>query len=85
MKLITRAKHERQGVPLDEAALDQMSTAVRGKLDAEARALFATARLWDDGIIDPRDSRRVLGFCLSTCREAQARRLFPHTFGVARM
>ena len=31
----------------------------------EGEALFATARLWDDGIIDPRDTRNVIGFCLS--------------------
>lgn len=85
MKIITRAKFDRKGMPVDEDALEQMTSAVRQKLDAEARALFATARLWDDGIIDPRDSRRVLGFCLATCREAQTRRLFPNSFGVARM
>jgi geranyl-CoA carboxylase beta subunit len=47
--------------------------------------LFATARLWDDGIIDPRDSRRVLALALATCREAQARTLYPNSFGVARL
>jgi geranyl-CoA carboxylase beta subunit len=85
MKIITRAKFERKGTPVDEDALEQMTEHVRRKLEAETRALFATARLWDDGIIDPRDSRRVLGFCLATCREAQTRQLHPNTFGVARM
>jgi geranyl-CoA carboxylase beta subunit len=85
MKIITRAKFERKGTPVDEDALEQMTDHVRRKLDAETRALFATARVWDDGIIDPRDSRRVLGFCLATCREAQTRHLHPNTFGVARM
>jgi geranyl-CoA carboxylase beta subunit len=47
--------------------------------------LFGTARLWDDGIIDPRDTRRVLALCLSVCAEAAARTLRPNTFGVARM
>ena len=37
-----------------------------------------------DGIIDPRDSRRVLGFALDTCWEAERRVLQPNTFGVAR-
>jgi geranyl-CoA carboxylase beta subunit len=36
-------------------------------------------------MIDPRDSRRVLAFCLSICREAERRPLRPNTFGVARM
>ena len=35
--------------------------------------------------VDPRDSRRVLAFCLETVRESDARRLRPNTFGVARM
>jgi geranyl-CoA carboxylase beta subunit len=54
-------------------------------MEMESTALFATARLWDDGLIDPRDSRRVLALCLSICREAEARTLKPNTFGVARM
>jgi geranyl-CoA carboxylase beta subunit len=47
--------------------------------------LFATARLWDDGLIDPRDTRRVLSFCLATAMEGERRLLHPNTFGVARM
>ncbi|HRX39326.1 MAG TPA: acyl-CoA carboxylase subunit beta, partial [Parvularculaceae bacterium] len=53
--------------------------------DAESTALFATARLWDDGLIDPRDSRKVLAFCLDTCAEAEKRQLRPNIFGVGRM
>ena len=52
--------------------------------DRQSTALFATARLWDDGLIDPRDSRATLAFCLETCAEAEARVLRPNTFGVAR-
>jgi geranyl-CoA carboxylase beta subunit len=55
------------------------------RIESESTALFATARLWDDGIIDPRDSRRVLAFALATCREAKARTLSPNTFGPGRM
>jgi len=62
-----------------------MKGAVTRRIEAESTALFATARLWDDGLIDPRDSRSVLALCLSICREAEARVLKPNTFGVARM
>jgi geranyl-CoA carboxylase beta subunit len=41
--------------------------------------------LWDDGIIDPRDTRRILAFTLSIARESIVRPLNPITFGVARM
>ena len=84
MKIITRAKFARKGMHLEEDALDQMSGAIRKKLDREATALFATARVWDDGIIDPRDSRRILAFALRTCLQAERRVLHSNTFGVAR-
>ncbi len=84
MKIITRAKLERKGMPVVEEALDAMVGEVRGRLDREASALFATARLWDDGLIDPRDTRAVLAHCLDTCRAGRRRTLNPNTFGVAR-
>jgi geranyl-CoA carboxylase beta subunit len=51
----------------------------------EGEALFATARLWDDGIIDPRDTRKVLSECLNIVSDSNNRELRPSTFGVARM
>lgn len=84
MKIITQAKMARQGVEASDAELEPMAAALRERLEPEATSLFATARLWDDGIIDPRDSRRVLAFALRTCWEADRRGLRPNTFGVAR-
>jgi geranyl-CoA carboxylase beta subunit len=92
MELITKAKFAGTDHLLDEAARkarDQNVVMMRDtlvkRIESESNALFATARLWDDGIIDPRDSRRVLAMALATCREAQARKLVPNTFGIARM
>lgn len=85
MEIITRAKFARKGMHLDDEALSRMSDSIRQKLNLEANALFATARIWDDGVIDPRDTRRVLAMCLATCDEAAERRLNPNTFGVARL
>ena len=85
MNIVGRAKFARAGMPADEARLNAMSDELRTRLDREAAALFGTARLWDDGIIDPRDTRRILGLCLAIAREADARVLRPNTFGVARM
>jgi geranyl-CoA carboxylase beta subunit len=62
-----------------------MSDQLKRRLDAESDVLYGTARLWDDGVIDPRDTRRVLSLCLAIAQEASARRLRPNTFGVARM
>jgi geranyl-CoA carboxylase beta subunit len=85
MDILNRAKIERMGMEANEEALAAMSDGLRLRLDKESAALFGTARLWDDGIIDPRDTRRVLGLCLALAAEADARTLRPNTFGVARM
>jgi geranyl-CoA carboxylase beta subunit len=85
LTIVTEEKLKRDGKPIDGRKLDAMKAAVVGKMEKESTALFATARLWDDGLIDPRDSRRVLALCLSICREAEVRRLKPNTFGVGRM
>ncbi len=70
---------------MDKAKLDAMEQGIIKRVESESTALYATARLWDDGLIDPRDTRKVLGFCLSICREAERRPLKPNTFGVGRM
>jgi geranyl-CoA carboxylase beta subunit len=85
MEIVTRAKFGRAGMALDEGALAAMGGDLQRRIDRESTALFATARLWDDGIIDPRDTRRVLGLCLTVAREAEAHALRPNTFGVARL
>ena len=51
----------------------------------EGEALFATARLWDDGMIDPRDTRKILGECLVIVCDSEKRELRPNTFGIGRM
>ena len=85
MAIVTEEKLKREGQPVDQAKLGGMERAIIKRVDAESTALYATARLWDDGLIDPRDTRKVLGFCLSICREAALRPLKPITFGVGRM
>jgi geranyl-CoA carboxylase beta subunit len=85
MSIVTEEKAKREGKPVDRAMLDKMEAGIVKRMDTESQALYATARLWDDGLIDPRDTRKVLAFCLSICREAETRPLKPSTFGVGRM
>ena len=85
MDILNRAKLERMGLPANDEALAAMSDALKNRLDAESDVLFGTARLWDDGVIDPRDTRRVLALCLSLAREAEQRQLRANTFGIARL
>ncbi len=88
MEMVGRAKLAKSGVPMNEqaeAGVKAMSDQLRRRLDAESDVLYGTARLWDDGVIDPRDTRRVLSLCLAIAQEASTRQLRPNTFGVARM
>jgi geranyl-CoA carboxylase beta subunit len=85
MRIVQEEAQRAKGIEPDALNLDAMEKMVIDTYRAEGKALFATARLWDDGLIDPRDSRQVLGFCLDTCREAEAKRLQGNTFGIARM
>jgi geranyl-CoA carboxylase beta subunit len=73
-----------RGAAPDRTAIDATSARIVEAYDQQSRALFATARLWDDGIIDPRDTRRVLAMCLATVVEAEQRTLNPNSFGIAR-
>ena len=85
MEIVARGKAAREGGAVDEDALAKQSAMIRGGIEAQSDALFATARLWDDGIIDPRDTRAVLSLCLAVAAEGDGRQLRPSTFGVARM
>jgi geranyl-CoA carboxylase beta subunit len=85
LSIITEERMSRLGKPVDRPQLQAMEQKIVDQFDRESTALFATARLWDDGLIDPRDSRKVLAFCLSICREAEIRPLNATSFGVARM
>jgi geranyl-CoA carboxylase beta subunit len=88
MEIVSRAKLAKSGTTVGEqaeAGLKAMSEQLRRRLDSESDVLFGTARLWDDGIIDPRDTRRVLALCLAIADEADTRQLHPNSFGVARL
>ena len=85
MDIVARAKLERAGKPVDEARLAAQFDRLRKQLSKESDVTFGTARLWDDGIIDPRDTRTVLSLCLQICAEATTRELRPNTFGIGRL
>ena len=85
MKIVTEQKFEREGKEPPRAQIDAMFKGIVEQFDRESTALYGTAHLWDDGIIDPRDTRRVLAFTLATARDSMRVKLRPSTFGVARM
>ncbi|AZD17074.1 geranyl-CoA carboxylase subunit beta [Pseudomonas chlororaphis] len=84
LRIVTEAKHAKQGQAADPQMLDMLEQVTAQKLDSQSTALYGSANLWDDGLIDPRDTRTLLGYLLDICHEAQVRPLQPNSFGVAR-
>lgn len=84
MEQVARRTAERKGAAVDEEKLSQQRERITAHFDAQSDAFYTSGRMLDHGMIDPRDTRNVIAFCLATCREARARDLRPNTFGVAR-
>ena len=70
LEIVKRGAAARAGTEVDEMELQMMKTMLQQQIDKESGAYYATARLWDDGVIDPRDTRDVVGICLSTAHTA---------------
>ncbi|MCW9043416.1 MAG: hypothetical protein OQK05_08735 [Pseudopelagicola sp.] len=83
LRIVTEAKMAKAGA-IDDAKLAAMEAQTREMMDRQTTALASTARLEDDGLIDPRDTRRVLAYVLDICREADTRALRENSFGIAR-
>ncbi|NUT75592.1 acyl-CoA carboxylase subunit beta [Pseudomonas sp. C1C7] len=84
LRIVTEAKQAKDGLVPDPKMLDMLEQVTAQKLDAQSTALYGSANLWDDGLIDPRDTRTLLGFLLDICHEAEVRPLQANSFGVAR-
>jgi 3-methylcrotonyl-CoA carboxylase beta subunit len=79
---IRRQGSKASGRDLDEDDVGAIRREVEAQYEEQASPYYATARLWDDGIIDPRRTREVLGLALSTTLNAP----IPHTdYGVLRI
>jgi len=67
MTIVQRAATERRGETFDEAANDKRVAVVEHWAEERSKGLYATSRISDDGMIDPRDTRTVIGMTLSAC------------------
>ncbi len=85
LEIVARGSAKRRGKDVDEKALDAQRADIIGHYDKTSSALYATAQVWDDGIIDPRDTRRILIECLAITNGARHRKLHSSTFGAARL
>jgi 3-methylcrotonyl-CoA carboxylase beta subunit len=79
---IKREALQRGGGTLSDAEEEQLKAPIREQFERQGHPYYASARLWDDGVIDPLDTRRVLGLALALTKSQEMR---PTRFGVFRM
>jgi 3-methylcrotonyl-CoA carboxylase beta subunit len=80
---IQRDNREAAGQAWSKEEEEAFRAPIRNQYETQGHATYASARLWDDGVIEPRETRRVLGLSLSACLNAPVERGKP--FGVFRM
>lgn len=83
MVIVTEAAMKRKG-EVDQAKLDDLERRIIERFDSQMSVFTTSARVLDDGVIDPRDTRAVLSTVLSICREAELRQPQQMQFSVAR-
>ena len=85
MGIVAEEAAQARGFDLDPAMMAEQSKQLAAHFDRQSDAFYTSGHMLDDGMIDPRDTRKALGFMLSTVWEAAHRTLRPNSFGVARL
>ncbi len=83
MEIIGRAAAKKSGYTYDEETGNAMKQVFIQQVESESSAWYATSNLWDDGLIDPRETRNYLGFCLTVAYTQEVKGA--ESFGVFRM
>ncbi len=85
MSEVARGKAAATGATVDEDTLAKQESYLANIFDSQSSAFYTSGHMMDDGMIDPRDARRTLGFLLETVWETRHRTVRPNSFGIARM
>ena len=85
LAIVQEERARKKGLEPDKNAIAMVQMMTKQKFDEESSAYYATARLWDDGIIDPRDTRRALSIGLSVVHNVDYISLGMPNYGVFRM
>ena len=85
MSQVAEVAAARKGLEVDTEQLKQQETAIMAHFGKQESAFYTSGRVLDHGVIDPRDTRKALGFALETSLEARQRSLRSNSFGVARL
>ncbi len=84
MQEVALASAKRKNIAVDKEKLAKQSEEIKAHFDKQDNAFYTSGRMLDQGMIDPRHTRQILGFTLQTLWEAKHRNLNPNSFGVAR-
>jgi geranyl-CoA carboxylase beta subunit len=85
MSMVAEGQAKAAGTDVDREALRKQEERLTAIFNSQAGAFYCSGHMTDDGMIDPRQTRRTLGFLLATVWEARARTVRPNSFGVGRM
>lgn len=85
MSIVAEAQAARAGIEIDKDLANQRAAMLTHIFDSQSSAFYVSGHCGDDGMIDPRDSRNVLGFLLATVWESRNRSVKENSFGIARM
>jgi geranyl-CoA carboxylase beta subunit len=85
MRIVSEEKLASSGDPIDTEGLDEYAAQIVAYYEAQESAFVSSGRMCDDGLIDPRDSRNVLGFGLAMAAECDVTETHPVSFGVGRI
>jgi geranyl-CoA carboxylase beta subunit len=84
MAIVTEAGAARRGIAVDREQIDRLKAGITAVFDGQMDVFATSARVLDDGVIDPRDTRALLAEVLAICRESEARTPQRMQFSVAR-
>ncbi len=85
MSIVYENKQKAKKEPVDEALMEKQTKEIIDYYAGVSSALYCTSRVWDEGIIDPRKSRRLLAELLDISMRGRQTRLDSNTFGIARI
>jgi geranyl-CoA carboxylase beta subunit len=88
LSIVSEDRYKAKGEQMPDEVrqgLDEQSERIETDMEISSEAIFTSARMLDDGIIDPRDTRQVVSFCLATVYETPHRDTEPNSCGVLRL
>lgn len=85
LEIVKRQSSAKEGLPVNEAELEHAKSILLEQIEQESSAYYASSRIWDDGIIDPRDTRKVVGQCLQIIGYQPEKNGHNQSYGIFRM